>query len=629
MLDGLLGGFSQGITGYVDQERQRQRDREDLAIKQQMDLLKQLLQDPRTTPAMYGKALQDYIEMSQSNASGRKPKKGLKGFWGESETPMSDLLTHLASGSIKPEMLNTPGGQAALKGMMDAGVPPDPIAAHTPLGIHAQNSGMGFGPPGAPNSVPPAPIAPPPQATLPAPDPNQAKGGDVGATAAPPPPGPSGPAPNPPGTSQMAQAAGPLADDLNQNGPAITPPPPDKNWFEGLIPMPGLDMYGHKHDPAEDQALRYSTEHMNAVAAQQQGAIEAAKKRSDIIAEYNGMIMAGVPPDQARQAIITKMRGNAVARQMPTWVTDPEHPARQILFNRDNISGTMTPVMGPDGTQQYRETPSMYYNVPNNKGGTSQGVKGQSAAPKEIPGTAGAKIVGKEADTKRVITDANGNQIVVSIPKAYIGGTPSNRGGSAGSGGTQGSSTEVPPPPATGSQPSGPKGAKIVSNLGPKYRALTQADKSTVDTMAEASLELTRVARQMEAAGIQNDNDWASQKVANWAYQHGFKPGDDVAGMMQSVGFARAHLLKGLIGGRMAQQIAHIMDEHLPNGAQSPALMYHQIMALINRELPDKLAQTLKTARGGVYGGGEDIKVIHNPKTGEYKVSYDGGKTWQ
>ena len=173
-LGSLVRGGLQGLSDYVTQQRGAQRAREDAELNTRIGILQNLLKNPSFNPAHIAQAEADIQNLLKGEASLRPPKKGASGFLGQTDLPVSSLLSQLGSGQnvFGPETVPGPSqlvqGDAIPGGLPGGGqtLPGTPSAG--PLGPAAPNGALAQGPPMAPAGQPlspPPPMLPSPPGT--------------------------------------------------------------------------------------------------------------------------------------------------------------------------------------------------------------------------------------------------------------------------------------------------------------------------------------------------------------------------------------------------------------------------------------------------------------------------------
>jgi len=140
-------GFSNAMSQYIAQERQRQRQAEDADIDYQMKLIESLTRSPNANPHVLGRAISDLSTLHAAKGGQRTRKKGTAGFMGETELPISQFLQSIQDGNrpmqgstVEPNVYGKvlePGFEAAAVTPFDArnlpqasttGLPQAPIA---------------------------------------------------------------------------------------------------------------------------------------------------------------------------------------------------------------------------------------------------------------------------------------------------------------------------------------------------------------------------------------------------------------------------------------------------------------------------------------------------------------------
>lgn len=223
-VSGLLHGLVTGWANEVDQQRKTQREDEDRQFAQQLQMLEQLRTDPRTTPELYQRVLQDTLKLTQGRTrANRGAKPGAMGalgsvLRGESNVQpfMSQTLQDMADGKL-PIFQDKESFDKARSGTYDdlpggANNPTPPMDhSSTQGGANVAGSVPAVG--ANPAGPGPTPTPPPPAQNL-----GAARPPDQGAQPAPS-PMPQGPQPTPPGTGGMLDAATGLSQQVAQGGP--------------------------------------------------------------------------------------------------------------------------------------------------------------------------------------------------------------------------------------------------------------------------------------------------------------------------------------------------------------------------------------------------------------------------
>ena len=166
-LGNFLSGLSQAFSGYVTNERTRQRQAEDTQLDEQMSLIKALIDRPDVNPALLGRALTDLTALQQAKGSRRKAKGGKDGFMGASELPISQFLQGIMGGDTPvmgrtTEAVPTPVAPTVAEGLPPAEMinrqqPRDVNFDYKGIGVHAgvPEARQGFNAPAIPGYVDP------------------------------------------------------------------------------------------------------------------------------------------------------------------------------------------------------------------------------------------------------------------------------------------------------------------------------------------------------------------------------------------------------------------------------------------------------------------------------------------
>lgn len=117
-------GFGSTLADDIQKERDRQRLQEDQDLQMRQDLLKQLASAPNANPAMLGSIMHELMDLqSAKGGRGTKAKKGMAGFMGAHDLPMSQLLSGMMSGTTPiegPTTFEAPVGTTGNAGYTDA-----------------------------------------------------------------------------------------------------------------------------------------------------------------------------------------------------------------------------------------------------------------------------------------------------------------------------------------------------------------------------------------------------------------------------------------------------------------------------------------------------------------------------
>ena len=266
-IPGLMHGLTLGLASEVATARKQAREQEDAEFNKQLKLLDLLREDPRTTPELYQRVLDDTLKLHKGQSSTRKPSKGAAGFMGQTETGpyASEVLKSISSGEL-PVFSDPRMFEEARKGTVEDTL--KHVKTQSPFAASA------------PTPPPPGPISSQaPAATAP-----------QGLSAP-----PQGPLPQPPGTAPMLQAATGLAGQVAQSGPmvpsfednvTVTPPPAQRPQSAFFSPFQMAEMEGN-------------------AAGVKAGAISDAQKASLI----KTLRDAGASDEEIKQVIMEQISG--------------------------------------------------------------------------------------------------------------------------------------------------------------------------------------------------------------------------------------------------------------------------------------------------------------------------------
>lgn len=93
MSAGAFGlGFSQAMGGWLQQQRERQRQAEDQELDMHMKLIENMANRPDFNPAMMGSAIEGLTQLAKAKGGQSKLKGGGAGFMGAHDLPMTQFL---------------------------------------------------------------------------------------------------------------------------------------------------------------------------------------------------------------------------------------------------------------------------------------------------------------------------------------------------------------------------------------------------------------------------------------------------------------------------------------------------------------------------------------------------------
>ncbi len=168
-------GFSSALGDYMTQERARARKQEDDQIDYHMELIKALANRPdiNQRPEIMGQAIHDMMELANAKGGKGKQSKGMAGFMGGHDLPVSQFLSGLVSGArptVGPTEMGDPETPAEPVADTLSRLPQAPMIAQpppvTPVGVPTPQAPTG----GkdileAPVAMPPVSVAGPPEAS--------------------------------------------------------------------------------------------------------------------------------------------------------------------------------------------------------------------------------------------------------------------------------------------------------------------------------------------------------------------------------------------------------------------------------------------------------------------------------
>lgn len=610
-IPGLLAGLEEGFASETAKLRQANREREDREFTQQLQLLEQLRQDPRTTPELYQKVMQDTLKLQKGLASPRKPKSSIGGFLGQTETGQyhSQLLDQLASGQMPlfqdKQAFDTArqgtsqdfhqavgqavaGGAAAPGGAQPAGaVPPPPspqppqagadTGAIPPLGDATSYVGA-FHP--RPDTGGGGPIssqvnsATPPMAGAPA---GPAEGAPPAGGA------PPGPVPSPPGTGRMTGAATDLSTQVARSGPVLPQPPTSADI-----------MRRHAASPS----AFFAPEEL----AQMQASAGAEGVPYQVRAERDALIAAGMDPRMATLAAARKLTGFAgnVQSSEGPWYQGPDGVPFRSVLQKDPYGNFVHvhPTTGEPLGNNFRQVdpaanqivtdPTGQLRVVSKIGGPASGV---------IQDPTGQTRLGKPYtpppmfQSVQVVAGPNGEPQMVGIPRGGGAAVPLEVKGAPAAAG-QG----VPPPPGAGGRGVTPPRPATKFERPQPLSNEQQSALTGVFNIKQASERALEIIDQMEQQGANMDSP-IGQSIDLWLVQHGWNPGELQEQLFQNVGYQEVNAMRAAgIGGRPNMRMIEIFQNHVGQPGSSLSLLRTQLQGL--EGIVDKAASNILTVSG-------------------------------
>ncbi len=563
-ISGIGEGFSGAFANYMQQERQRARDREDQQLNYHMELIKALVNRPdiNQRPEIMGQALHDMLELADAKGGKGKQKSGVQGFMGAHDLPISQFLSGIMQGSrpiVGPTQEADTSGPA-MGGVGGQGQAPIPsMAPMSSLETELADPGRPVGAPTGGASILSAPIAAPPPMSQ---GPTEAHG--------------------------LVSAGRAIAQDTT------VPPPGSPSSMRMRDLPPGRQPYFI--DPRERAAEQGDV----------QGIEAGGKLRGTMEAEYQALIKIGVPVDKAQLAVAEKygLKQPAAKQGAPKEFEIPGpngKPVRVLASPILDSNGKQTWIdqygrpLPPDqatvvdklstaGLTSYQQ-----HIVKDAQGNISivYGAKDPTAQPTTTP----PGIPAPPAKPTMIVapTGVRGGIPAAPQPYVYQAQDPNNPG------------AVIPMAVDRRDLMSGGKGAPA-----PVAKPLTAEEKNFVDTAQGVKPVLERIEKLITSNGLEHANsvkDWASQRAQNWIRQSGFEPAKFNADLQQQTGYIRATLLRSLLGGRPSRQITEIFQSHLPKEDFTPAMIMNTIR-LVKQEISDRYA-------GIEAGSGQKLKPLN------------------
>lgn len=624
-IPGFLAGLEEGLATEIAQQRQAQRAREDKEFTQNLTLLDQLRQDPRTTPEMYQKVLQDTLQTQKGLASQRKPKKGIAGLMGQTDTTPyhSQILDQLASGDIplfqdkqafdvarsgtKEDLHNAvvsglQGGAQGAPGPQSgpAGSVPPPPTPQPPQQPPAQAGGGGPVSSQVNSATPPMSGAPAPQG-----EPSAPGGAPGGAPATPP-----GPIPSPPGTGDMLSAATGLSTQVQQTGPVL----PQQRQGPVNLPQPpsAADILArHRQNPS----AFFNTDEL----AQLQASASTQNIPYQAKAEYESLVAAGVDPHMASLAVTRKLTGftgGITSQEGPQYVDESDGSLLKSVIQKDNY-GNFVETDPRSGLPIDRSKMQLYvpsdYQAFTDKGGNVRFVRksgaittGGPGAPSApgAPGAPGQRVAGGGPAPGTTVGPNLGPIGKPQIPPPAFSGNATVFGdqgqpqlmGIPRSGGPLvplqvPNNASVPPPPRPGQQPTHP--AEKFQMARP-LSAQAETSLTSVNVVKQAGDRALQLIDQLKGQGY-SDSQPISQEIYFRIYQMGWPNSNELEDQLQQLlGVDQVNGLKNYMGGRPNQRLMEIVQAHLPEPGDSLELSRRKLVEL--KEVTDMVEKAIVQA---------------------------------
>jgi len=597
-IPGLLSGLEEGLAGEVAKQRTEQRAREDREFTQNLQILQQLRDDPRTTPEMYQRVLQDTLKVHAGMGAQRKPKSGIKGFLGQTETGPyhSEILDQLASGSIPVFQDQAAFDQARTGTSQD-------LRTHLAQSVSGQ--------PGASQGAPAPAVAPPPMTAPPdgsipplgdqtsyvsafhAKNPDTPISGQANSATPAVAPAPQGPVPSPPGTGHMASAASGVASSLQANGPVLPTPPNAAQIMAQSKGSPSAffnpDQMAQMKASADTQSIPYQAK-----------------------ADFDALVAAGMDPHMATLAVARKLTGfqGGMSSGEGPWYVGPDQKAFKSILQKDNygnfqhVHPQTGQVLGPE----YNQVDPSANQIVVDRNGVARVVSkvgGNASAP--ISDTTGNTDLAKPytpppafSGTATILGD-NNQPVPVGIPRQGGPVVPLTvRPGSTSQG--------VPPPPAPGQRPNAANATAVPATKYEPQKPIGEGAANTLTSVGVVEATAKRaldVINQLEQQGTDMSSP-IGQTIDKWFYSHGWKPSDLEAQLFQNVGANEANALKTVMGGRPNMKLIDILQMHTAQPGDSLELLKEKLTGLlrISDDMKKSVTAADSTYRARPYQGG-------------------------
>lgn len=606
-IPGLLAGLEEGLATEVAKQRQDQRTREDREFTQNLQLLDQLRQDPRTTPEMYQRVMQATLQQQKGLGSQRKPKKGMAGFMGQTDTAPyhSDILDQLASGQI-PLFQDKAAFDAARTGTSDD------LRQHLASGVAGQGS-AGAAQPGSPG-VPPPPTPQPPSAganapisgqtntaTPPAGPPNAAAGAaGAGAQAPAPPPGPI---PSLAGTGHMTQAAAGLADNLQAGGPVIPAPPSVTDIYAS-----------HKANPS----AFFNPQEMSQI----QAGASASQLPYQAQSEF-GALAPLIGKDRAGLAVARKLTGftgGVTSHPGQMYIAPDGHLVKSILQSDQyggfqEVNAQTGEIIGPE-MKVFQ--PSEFQLVTDKNGNIRAVSKAAATVGANATNAVGPSLgaIGKPQipppvfGSTQTVFGPNGEPQIVGVPREGGPAVPITVG--AG---------RVPAPPKPGQAPTAPPREAVKFQASKPLSAAAETSLQSINVVKQTGQAALNIIDELTKQGYSTGQP-ISQEIAFKIYQMGWPNSNELEDQLQQLlGVNQVNGLKNYMGGRPNQRLIQIIQAHLPEPGDSLELSRRKLVEL--NQITDMIEQAI-TQAGSVYrkfpwetgagtGGGQQPRVAPPP----------------
>lgn len=176
-------------------------------------------------------------------------------------------------------------------------------------------------------------------------------------------------------------------------------------------------------------------------------------------------------------------------------------------------------------------------------------------------------------------TFGNDPSITVGDVKAYadnlLAAQGSRGGGSPARPPTAGGGTvDMPAARTTAALPPG------TADLQRNYRAYSPQAKQAITSISVLEQTLPKLEANIRQAGLQGDTNPISEVIQKQLYSLGFAPEESVEQRLQLTGLSEAYGLRGLLVGRSNQSLQAIMQMHLVQPGDSPALILQKAATL-------------------------------------------------